>query len=153
MAVAAAIEAGAELAACLSSGETLMEADAQRLMASLRGAPSEGNASLLSPQLVAELLDLLSGHQEAATPDSGDQPGRLRRVSCEGPRSSGDTQSLSNPCGRRRRRCCGRSHGYSHEHRHGHSHCNVHEAGQDDEHEPESEPSGDFSEASVAANT
>merc|ERR1719410_2909584 len=88
MAVAAAIEAGAELAACLSSGETLMEADAQRLMASLRGAPSEGNASLLSPQLVAELLDLLSGHQEAATPDSGDQPGRLRRVSCEGPRSS-----------------------------------------------------------------
>jgi len=95
-AAAAATEAGAELATRLRSSETLMEADAQRLVASLRGAPTEGNASLLSPQLVAELLNLLSAGRVAATPDSGDQPQRSRRASSDGPRSSdSDTQSLS----------------------------------------------------------
>jgi len=190
-AAAAATEAGAELATRLRSSETLMEADAQRLVASLRGAPTEGNASLLSPQLVAELLNLLSAGRVAATPDSGDQPQRSRRASSDGPRSSdSDTQSLSSetnamdkvmpqglkstscrlgspsssppppqpagargrsPCRRRRRRHYGHNHGYNHGHRHGHSDGHVHEAGQDSDHEPDSEPWEDFSKASRGA--
>merc|ERR550532_3780782 len=93
---AAATEAGSELAACLSSGETLMEVDAQRLVASLQGAPTEGNASLLPPRLVAELLNLLSADPKVAMPGSGDQSPMSSRAPSDSPRSSnGNMQSLS----------------------------------------------------------
>jgi len=86
---AAAMEAGAELAACLRSGKQLMEADAEQLVESLKGSPSEGNASLMPPQLVAELLKLIS-NDATAMPDSGDQPPRSSKVSGSSPRDSSD---------------------------------------------------------------
>jgi len=167
---------GTELAARLGNGETLMEADAQRLVESLRHAPRA--APMLPHQLAAELLNLLSADEEAAMPSSGFQP-QSRRAPHDSPKVTPDTFStdliptdfvmpqscrfcgslpgLLLPAGpavergrslRRRRLHSDYHHGPG---GHGHVHGHSHEAGSDGEEEPHCEPLADLIRSASAS--